>query len=217
MAAGAATIWRNYFAPVDGAEGQTATRQLDGLEDLGTALGNRNDRLWSMRNGYALCTREGLAEIHRRIAGATPAEVDAWRDLLRIGVHQDIEVTDASDAPRPTVSQAFCSALPVSYTPIDSPHWPAFATLVLEGAFEATLWAAVLNAARGVSPLVFLTRLGGGVFGNDATWIHAAMRRALRKVEGLALDVRLVSYGAVSPELSALAAEFADQRFARLR
>lgn len=208
VAAGAATIYRNYFVTVDGEPGQTATRQLDGLQDLGEVLDNRNGRLWSMHNGYALCTREGLAEIHRRIAGASTAEIDAWRDRLRIGVHRDVEVTDAPGRQRPTVSQAFCSALPVSYTRLDSPHWPAFATLVLEGAYEATLWAAVLNAARGASPLVFLTRLGGGAFGNDENWIHSAMRRALRKVEGVALDVRLVSYGAVPPELAALAAEF---------
>lgn len=211
IAAGAATIYRNYFVPVEGESGQTATRQLDGLRELGAALGNDDGRLWSMRNGYALCTREGLGEIDRRIASAGAAQVDAWRDLLRIGMHSDVEVTDAPEAagmPRPTVSQAFCSALPVRYTQIDSRHWRAFATLVLEGAYEATLCAAMLNAARGASPLVFLTRLGGGVFGNDESWIHEAMRRALRLVRGCALDVRIVSYGAVPPELRALAAEF---------
>jgi len=35
IAAGAATIYRNYFAPVDGRDGQTAERQFDGLADLG--------------------------------------------------------------------------------------------------------------------------------------------------------------------------------------
>ncbi|WP_247523537.1 hypothetical protein [Bradyrhizobium sp. 145] len=38
IAAGAATIYRNYFAPVERSLGQTATRQLDGLADLGVAL-----------------------------------------------------------------------------------------------------------------------------------------------------------------------------------
>ena len=38
IAAGAATIYRNYFAKVGGAEGQTRKRQLDGLADIGTAL-----------------------------------------------------------------------------------------------------------------------------------------------------------------------------------
>ena len=44
------------------------------------------------------------------------------------------------------VSQAFCSALPVSYSRIPSDRWKSFASLVLEGAYEATLWAAVVNA-----------------------------------------------------------------------
>ena len=38
IAAGAATIWRNYFAPVGDGEGQTATLQLDALERVGEAL-----------------------------------------------------------------------------------------------------------------------------------------------------------------------------------
>jgi len=208
VSAGAATIYRNYFAPVDGVPGQTATRQFDGLRDVGVAFGNEDGRLWTMRNGYALCTRDGLASIEARLAAADAAQVDAWRDLLRIGVHWDVEVTPAPDESRPTVSQAFCSALPVSYTAIAPAHWRAFATLVLEGAYESTMWAAVLNAARGASRTVFLTRLGGGAFGNDEAWIHSAMRRALRKAQGFALDVRLVSHGAVPAELRALAAEF---------
>jgi len=139
VAAGAATIYRNYFAPVKGLPGQTATRQIDALADLGAALGNDGERLWRMRNGYALCTRDGLAEIDARLAAASAGQVDALRDRLRIGLHWDVEVTDAHSEPRPVVSQAFCSALPAAYTPIASRHWRAFASLVLEGAYEATL------------------------------------------------------------------------------
>jgi hypothetical protein len=195
VAAGAATIWRNHFAPVNGESGQTATRQIDALADLGAALGNDSERLWRMRNGYALCTADGLAEIAARLAATSAAQVDALRDQLRIGLHWDVEVTDARHEPRPVVSQAFCSALPVAYTGIPARHWRAFATLVLEGAYEATLWAAALNAARGASNIVYLTRLGGGAFGNDAEWIDAAMQRALALARDVALDVRVVSFG----------------------
>lgn len=72
-------------------------------------------------------------------------------------------------------------------------RWTSFATLVLEGAYEATMWAAALNAARFGTNVVFLTQLGGGAFGNRPSWIHSAIRRALNKVRGLALDVRIVS------------------------
>jgi hypothetical protein len=56
IAAGAATIYRNYFAPVDGIDGQTAERQFDGLADLGEALSEALNKpveaLWKMQNGY---------------------------------------------------------------------------------------------------------------------------------------------------------------------
>jgi hypothetical protein len=38
IAAGAATIYRNYFVPVDDQFGQTRDRQLDTLGDVGAAL-----------------------------------------------------------------------------------------------------------------------------------------------------------------------------------
>lgn len=205
IAAGAATIYRNYFAPVDGQAGQTSTRQIDCLRDLGAALGNKSQALWTMENGYALCTASGLAEIERRIADASETERDALRGLLRVGVHRDVEVTTAVDAGH-LVSQVFCSALPVRYTDIPRRRWAAFATLVLEAAYEATIWAAVLNASRGGSPVVFLTELGGGAFGNDRVWIHAAIRRAFRLARGCDLDVRLVSYGAPDEALKQLVA-----------
>ena len=45
IAAGAATVYRNYFAPVAGGQGQTAGRQLDGLARIGEALGEALGRL----------------------------------------------------------------------------------------------------------------------------------------------------------------------------
>ena len=51
-----------------------------------------------------------------------------------------------------------------------------------------------LNALRGASNIVLVTRLGDGAFGNDDAWIDAALRRALTKVGDVGLDVRPVSY-----------------------
>lgn len=206
-AAGAATIYRNYFAPVQGHAGQTRHRQLDCLSDLGAALGNENNALWTMSNGYALCTEPGLSAIRRRLKDL-PEERDSLRDLLRVGIHWGVQVTTAEPTDQ-VVSQAFCSALPISYTDIPTERWTSFATLVLEGAYEATLWAAVLNAHRYSSNVIFLTQLGGGAFGNESPWIHGAIRRALHMVKGQGLDVRLVSYKTPSRELVRLAHEFA--------
>ena len=210
IAAGAATIYRNCFAPVDGHIGQTRARQIDCLKDVGTALGNTDGSLWTMRNGYAMCTEPGLAAIRATLDGKSPDELDALRGLLRIGVHSDVEVTSGGRTGQ-HVSQAFCSALPVAYAGGSLELWAPFATLVLEAAYEATLWAGVLNAAQHGSNLVFLTHLGGGAFGNKRAWIDAAMRRALARVRdaGAALDVRLVSYGAPDRASIRLAQSFA--------
>ncbi|GJD92404.1 hypothetical protein BHAOGJBA_5958 [Methylobacterium hispanicum] len=198
MAAGAATIYRNYLVPVAGEIGQTAERQLDGLADLGDALAGRlgTDRaaLWTMRNGYALPTRAALDAIAGHLNAADEGTLNDLRGRLRLGLHQDVDVTEGP-APRPLVSQIFCSALPVAYARLLTEAWAPFAQLVLEAAYEGTLLAGVLNAARGASKRVLLTRLGGGDFGNNDAWINAAMLRALRLAGDRDLDVAVVSYG----------------------
>jgi hypothetical protein len=212
IAAGAATIYRNYFAPVGGGQGQTAKRQLDGLADLGAALGSGIKEsvgdLWKMQNGYALATKSGLDAIARHLGTLAVDQIDVLRGKLRIGIHHDVEVTEAEGPYRPRVSQAFCSALPVAYSRVPPAHWESFAVLILEAAYEATMWAAALNARRGASNVVFLTLLGGGAFGNRSNWIHGAMRRALEMMKSFDLDVRLVSYGTPSREMVAIAEEF---------
>ena len=210
IAAGAATIYRNYFVPIVGSQGQTVARQLDGLADLGVALSSGTQLpvsdLWTMKNGYALCNETGLDTITRYLRTLGSDQIDVLRGNLCIGIHRDVEVTEAAGPDRPRVSQAFCSALPVAYSHVPSPHWELFASLVLEAAYEATLWAAVANAQRGASKVVFLTLLGGGAFGNPGSWIHAALKRALKLMMIFNLDVRLVSYGPPSKELLAIAA-----------
>ena len=209
IAAGAATIWRNYFVPLGGHTGQTAERQLDLLAGLGTllaeALGRPVHELWSMRNGYALATADGLRPIGALLRGADEARRDRLRAALAVGWHRDVEVTDAPPGARPRVSQVFCSALPVAYTRIAPPAWEPFARLVLEAAYEATLRAAAGQARAGGSATVLLTRLGGGVFGNADAWIDDAIERALALVAGEGLDVRLVSYGQPHTSFEAIA------------
>ncbi len=213
MAAGAGTIYRNYLVPFDGEIGQTAERQLDGLADLGDALaqrlGTERAALWTMRNGYALPTRTGLAAIAGHLSGAGEATLNDLRGRLRLGLHTDVEVTDGP-VPRPLVSQIFCSALPVAYTRLAAEAWAPFARLVLEAAYEATLRAGLLNAARGASNRVLLTRLGGGAFGNADDWIDAAMLRALHLMDDRDLDVAIVSYGPPASGLRRFVDRFRD-------
>lgn len=192
MAAGAGTIYRNYRVPLPGGVGQTAERQINTLADLGAALGHAEAPLWEYRNGYVLCSCDGLARIGSRLAAADATERERLRGLLRIGLHWEVEVTDAETAPGPRVTQAYCSAMPVAYGDPPASVWEPIARLVLEAAYEATLLAGILNARRGLSNRVLLTRLGGGAFGNDPTWIDDAINRALAKVGGGRLEILAV-------------------------
>jgi protein-tyrosine phosphatase len=205
IAAGAATIYRNYFVPVGDQMGQTAARQIDCLAGLGAALSRATGRpvsaLWEMKNGYALCTAAGLAAINTHLSGLDESQRDALRSELAIGLTWDAEVT-GGEWPGQSVSQAFCSALPVAYGAHDVEAWGPFAQLVLEASYEAALWAALLNARRGASPTVLLTLVGGGAFGNRGEWIEAALDRALALAARCDLDVRLVSYSGTRPEFT---------------
>jgi hypothetical protein len=102
------------------------------------------------------------------------------------------------------VSQAFCSALPVAYGRGRLSDWEAFARLILEAAYEATLLAAVDR----LSNIVLLTRVGGGAFGNADAWIDDAIVRALSIVEHAGLDIRLVSHGRIHDSNRAIAERF---------
>lgn len=79
--------------------------------------------------------------------------------------------------------------------------WEPLVRLVLEAAYEATLHAALLNAARTHNPRLYLTFLGGGAFGNDRAWILDAILRALACMRGVGLEVNLVSYQRPAPDV----------------
>jgi hypothetical protein len=169
---------------------------------MGAALGNSANRLWEMKNGYALATLSGLVEISNRLQASSEREIDELRQLLRIGIQWDTQVT--LDDSRHLVSQAYCSALPVAYSPHDPGLWAMFARLVLEASYESTLHAALLNANSNGNNRVFLTLLGGGAFGNQIDWIIGAIQRALNLFQHSDLDVAIVSYGSSNPAVQQL-------------
>lgn len=218
VSAGAGTIYRNYFvlqpgAPdVPGERGQTAERQINCLADLGSALKNAvygddgGSRLWEMKNGYVLATGEGLRKISRLLTSASEEERDRLRALLRIGIQWNTQVTIADSGH--TVNQAYCAAVPVAYSTHSADLWEPFARLILEASYEATLWAA-LSADRTLSgdgerPRVFLTLLGGGVFGNRREWIIESIERALIVHRYRDIEVGIVSYRSSNPAVREL-------------
>ncbi|MDZ8241474.1 hypothetical protein [Nostoc sp. ChiQUE01b] len=206
VATGAGTIYRNYFVRVNGQIGQSATNQIDCLKDIGAALGNQDNRLWEMRNGYALASRSGLVEISNRLEASSQREVDELRKLLRIGIQWDTQVT--LNECKHNVSQAYCSALPVAYSEHSSSLWAKFAQLVLEASYEATICTAILNWRNNGNNRLFLTLLGGGAFGNQTDWILAAIQRALNIYKNVKLDVAIVSYGSSKPYIQKLVNQY---------
>lgn len=212
MAAGAATIFRNYFVPVGGRLGQTSAVQLNGLADVGASLalelGADVETLWAMRNGYALCTEAGLGKVATLLASASEERKQSLSGMLRLGLHSNVEVTSMPETKGPNVSQLFCSALPLNGSRIPKRQWAPFAQMILDSAYEATVLAGVLNARSGGSNVVLLTRLGGDAFGNDDRWIDASMRRAVELAKDFALEVRIVCFTAPTPEESRLVKDF---------
>jgi hypothetical protein len=191
IACGGGTIYRNYFVPVGDQLGQSAERQIDGLVELQAELESElGEGLWTMRNGYVLASSEGLRAITDLLEGAADSQErealwDRLRGLLRVGVQHEVQVLGSAQR----VTQIYCSALPVSYSKLPVSLWEAFARLVLEAAYEATLRVA---REYGAGRPLYLTLLGGGAFGNPSNWIEDAIVRAVRLIPGL--DIRIVSY-----------------------
>ena len=206
IAAGAGTIYRNYFVEINGELGQTSKNQIDCLSDIGTKLGNLDNHLWEMRNGYALASEEGLIKITNIIQSSTALEIDDLRKLLRIGVQWNTEVTLNNS--NHTVTQAYCSALPVAYSEQPSELWAGFANIILEATYEATICAGILNSLKTGNKKVFLTLVGGGAFGNDSSWIISAIKRSLTLYKRSDLDVVIVSHGYSNSHVQELVRQF---------
>jgi hypothetical protein len=201
IAAGAGTIYRQYFVDIDGKQGQTDRRQVDCLSDFGKRFaeisGEPDRAFWTMSNGYALPDSEQIECINKVLERATEEERNRLRQSLRVGVQWQTQVTMGDS--HHCVSQIYCSALPVGYCNFrdKAKEFELFAPLVLEASYEATLAAAVLNANRDRkegSQTVYLTLIGGGVFQNEISWICHAIDRALSRYQDWDLDVVIVSY-----------------------
>ena len=145
--------------------------------------------------------------------GVPPRPTTSFREMLisklKIGVQWDTQVTDSPDALHPVhVTQTYNSAISIGYS--RAMGWDELARIVLDASYEATLLVAALKVLRSIAssgrsvdgPCVYLTQVGGGVFGNDHEWILAAIRRGCTAVENLAgipLRVAVLHYGAVHP------------------
>lgn len=204
-ACAAGTVVRNYFGFPD-KTGQTATRQIENLKDCEELLQNTKNGYFKVKGGYTLSNDIQLERLTKVLDASSTLQID-FRNKLRIGVHWDTEVTGSKfgrleykgEQRDQLVTQAYCSACSVSYSGGSVDNWRALSSLVLEASYEACMYAALQNALRhngeAGSKKVFLTAVGGGVFGNDIGWIKKAMHRAFDDFRGLDLEVVIVSFG----------------------
>lgn len=202
IAGGAGTIYRNYLATVNGKVGQTSTNQLNMLTDV-LALLDATD-LVTMHNGYLMASSDALLAINNKILLTSLSELNIIRSALRVGVQWHTAVTNSTNK----VTQIYCSALPVAYNHTPADLWEQFARIVLEAAYEATVYTGAINASVTGNPNVFLTLLGGGAFGNKREWILHAMWQCLMKVKTCPLHIHIVNYGGISAELQELVNNF---------
>ncbi len=192
IACGAGTIYRNYFVNVGNQIGQTSECQIDCLEDIGNELKNDSLFLWEMSNGYALTSQEGLKYISAYIENLSKEQYEKLKGKLKIGLQWNAEVTVSPH--KHTVSQAYCSALPIAYSDIETKYWEPFARLILEATYEATFYAAAKNYKNTGNQQLFLTLVGGGAFGNELNWIFNAVEKSINKFKNIPIDVKIVTY-----------------------
>ena len=200
IGAGSGTIFRNYFVEHKGQVGQTAENQIDCLAGVGRHFGNSDDKCWTMQNGYCFPNIRGLREIEQQLSKSSEFELDEIRKKLMVGVQSDTEVTLGNSPHR--VTQVFCSALPVAYSNIKSKNWDHFPRLILDATYELTFYVALQNFLKTGCPKLYLTMVGGGVFGNKFEWILSAIDRSLERFANSGLDVKIVSYGGSKSEIA---------------
>ena len=196
IACGAGTIYRNYFAPVNGKIGQTTDNQINCLDLIEADL-NFSGKPWDMINGYAILRLNNLSYINQELNILDFKGRELLKQKLKVGIQWDAQVTIAEHFQ--IVNQIYSSALPVAYSRIDSLYWEKFARLILEATYEATLYTAINNYERTGCNKVFLTLVGGGAFGNDFNWIIESLLVALKKFKNTPLDVKIVSYEQSNP------------------
>ena len=199
VACAGGTIYRNYFVNKYGQGGKKG-QQIDCLAEAGEVLGNEKSAFWKMQNGYALPSdRESMFRLKRKIYGGYFMSREAL-SKIRVGVQWDTEVVKRLVKPGQShhcVTQVYCSALPISFaTNSKMKDFEPFAKLILEAAYQATFAVAAIKALETNQRVdLYLTKVGGGVFGNRSRWVVDAIRKNLRKYEDYPLNVYLVHYG----------------------
>ena len=216
------TIVRTYFAH-GGTRAQAWNDQINTLDNVNEYLrkkANASEPLVDVTNGYTDSDSPRLETLKTTIQNLSADARTLAMGLLKIGVQKDTQVTctkretrgeapyapwlKVEQGPPLIVTQVYASALAVSgaYANGTPEEWEPLARLVLEAAYEATLYAAVLHAHKkgAERQKVVLTALGGGVFGNKPAWIAEAVVKAIAKFKNAGLDIVINEFAQGQPE-----------------
>lgn len=208
IACGAGTIYRNYFVKLNNQIGQSKDNQINCLEYIGNYFNNEGNNLWEMSNGYALINKEGLSQINSKLKNLPVSEYEKIKGELQVGIQWNTRVTIGECENE--VTQVYCSALPIKYTRlnVNIREWELISKLILEATYEATFLVAIKNYLDKDANQLYLTLVGGGVFGNPLNWILDSINKSALKFREFPLDVKIVSYGYSNPGIKSFAEKF---------
>lgn len=177
------------------------------MDEVEKLLNNKEEKYFTIRNGYTQSTTEGLTKLSKKFDDMiSDGTMKGVLDAVKIGVVWDAEAPFemryrcCKPGSTQILCQTYCSAVSCAYTSIKNHLWEPLARLALDGAYEATLWAGVINKSRNGCGDVYLTKLGGGAFGNDDQWIIDAIANAVHALNGYELNVVVVHYSVVNKE-----------------
>lgn len=196
VACSAGTIYRNYLLNKYGQGGKRG-KQIDCIAEAGEILGNEKDKFWKMQNGYVSPSEnDSMFRLKRTMYGGFLMSREAM-NKVRVGVHWDTEVVERLERPEQPhhcVTQVYCAALQIGFcTKNKMRDFEPFAKLILDAAYQATFAVAAIKALESNERInLYLTKVGGGCFGNRSRWIVDAIRKCLRKYEDYPLNVFLV-------------------------
>lgn len=198
MCAPAALAYRNYLHN----DGQTAHKQIDMSSNLLKYLKTVDNEIdWKVQNGYLFLSDKNMLDKINSVLENKNVYENAKNSIFA-GVHWDVGVYPC-DKINHLVTQVYCSGLPISYhkgSLNNNKHWTKLSELFLDAYYEITLLTACINNQKNNTNYpVYLTQIGGGVFGMDKSHIVKAIIKASKIIEqfGHNLDIKIVHYGSI--------------------
>lgn len=168
--------------------GQTVDNQVNFLHALPTNV------LTMSRAGYAKLAPNGWLR-------SRPMPTAELYEQIQVGVHTDVQVTAGKELGNDQqlliadqeqhINQVFTAAFDMANTNHQfrtEPTACSWAQSIIDAAYEGTILSAIAHGKK----RVFLTMVGGGVFGNKTTWPSKAMMRMHNIIIKSGLEVVLI-------------------------